>query len=211
MILLSGKRKTRIKQFIDNKKSCKNCGDFDFEVKIYRIYWHLFFLPIKPSGKKTTEIKCRSCGYLIHSDILQRHYEKGSYKKMYFYTIPILLVSLIAALLFSNENKNPQNTNTTFMDNPKIADVFTNREKDDVLPVYHFLGTAGIKGYVASAVHNDLKHYDLTTVLNDHDLLLKGKKKYFLNPGFKADLYKMERNTFGRNYDEQEVDYHNRK
>lgn len=206
MILLSGKRTARIKHFIDHKKSCKNCGDFDFDVKVTRMYWHLFLLPLKPSGKKIAQITCRNCGEPIHSDVLQRHYENTRHSVLFFYSIPIFVICLVAAIVFANINM--QKDDAEFLDNPKIGEVFKITSQDANAPIYHFLGIAGIKIDTGLVNSNNEQHYELSTGINEHDLFVRDKKVNAIKSDFKEVLYKIESNPLRGSYGNPENVHH---
>jgi len=62
MLLFRGVRNGRIKTYTDHEHQCNDCKDFDLKVKVFKDYYHFFFLPAFPTGVKTVKIRCNKCG-----------------------------------------------------------------------------------------------------------------------------------------------------
>src|SRR5688572_12735660 len=108
MLILHGRRTARIKRYTDNQHSCRSCGVFDLDVRVYRDFYHLFFIPLFPVGGKSVKIKCKNCGEPMRLDPLQKHYENLSKTPIYLYAIPILVAGLFAIGLIGNLNTQKQ-------------------------------------------------------------------------------------------------------
>ena len=202
MLILYGRRTARIKKYTDNQESCKSCGAFDLDVRVYRDYYHLFFIPVFPVGDKTVKIKCRKCGEPIRLDTLQKHYESISRTPIYLYATPILFAGLIAILI--NANLNTQKEKAQFIANPQIGDVYTIRKDENNSTTYYFLRLINIKGDTVIAYHNNLEYQGFVTKLNTDDFFVKDEEMYFLKSELKQMLDKMEINSVERNYDDYE-------
>ena len=202
MLIFYGRRTARIKKFTDNQQSCKSCGAFDLDVRVYRDYYHLFFIPVFPVGDKTVKIKCHKCGEPIRLDSLQRHYESISRTPIYLYATPILFAGLIAILI--NANLNTQKEKAQFIANPQVGDVYTIRKDEDNSTTYYFLRLVKIKGDTVIAYHNNLEYRGFVTKLNSDDFFVKDEDLYFLKSELKQMLDKMEINSVERNYDDEE-------
>lgn len=202
MLILYGRRTARIKKYTDNQQSCKSCGTFDLDVRVYRDYYHIFFVPVFPVGDKTVKIRCRNCGEPFRLDTLQRHYESISKTPVYLYTIPILFAGLIAILI--NANLNTQKEKAKFVDNPKVGDVYRIRKDENNSTTYYFLRLVNIKGDTVIAYHNNLEYHGFVTKLNADDFFVKDEELYFLKSELKQMLDKMEINSVERDYGDYE-------
>lgn len=57
MFLIYGKRKLRIKKYTDHRNACNVCKSFDLEIKIFKEYFHIFFVPFFPTGTKSSSVR----------------------------------------------------------------------------------------------------------------------------------------------------------
>jgi hypothetical protein len=99
MFLIYGKRVAKIKEFTDNSHNCTSCKAFDLRIKVYREYYHVFFLPLMPFGDKLADIRCKQCTEPIRTESLKREYEKSTKTPFHLYSLTILVVGLIASLV----------------------------------------------------------------------------------------------------------------
>ena len=202
MLILYGRRTARIKKYIDNQQCCKNCGVFDLDVRVYRDYYHLFFVPVFPVGDKSVQIRCNNCGEAVRVDSLQKHYEGLSRTPIYLYTVPILFAGLVAILI--NANLSTQKEKKAYVDNPKVGDVYRIRKDENNSTTYYFLRLVSIKGDTVVAYHNNLEYNNFITKLNDDDFFVKDEELYFTKDELKQMLDKMEINSVERNYGDYE-------
>jgi hypothetical protein len=200
MFIIYGKKSARIKQYIDQHQNCKNCGAFDLEVKVYKEYYHLFFIPVFPIGIKTSKITCRNCGHTVRLDSVQKHYEDISRTPIYFYTVPILFAGLI--LVAVNSNLRNQKEKAAFVANPQVGDVYRIAKDENYSTTYYFLRLANINGDTVIAYHNNLEYHGFTSTLEDSDFFVKDEKVFFLKSELKQMLDKHEINAVERNYDD---------
>lgn len=198
MIVLYGTRTARIKKFSDNQNKCECCGAFDFDVEIYRNYFHLFFIPVFPFGDKTVKKRCRNCGEIFRLSSLQDHYESISMTPIYLYTVPILFIALVVIMI--NINISTQKEKVIFIDNPQVGDVYMIRNDENNSRAYYFLRVAAIKGDTVIAYHNNLLYHSFVTKLNDDDYFVKDEEMFFLKSEIKEMLERMEINSVERKY-----------
>jgi hypothetical protein len=202
MLIIYGRRTARIKKYRDNGHACNSCGVFDLEVKVYRDYYHIFFVPLLPIGNKSVKIKCNSCGQPMRLDAIQKQYESINKTPFYLYTIPILLGALIVILVAGNLKT--QKEKAAFVANPKIGDVYRIRKDENNSTTYFFLRLASIKGDTVVAYHNNLEYHGFVTTLNDDDFFVKDEELYFTKHQLKEMLDRMEINSVERGYRDSE-------
>jgi hypothetical protein len=202
MLIIYGRRTARIKKSTESQQRCKNCGAFDLDVKVYRDYYHLFFIPVFPVGDKTVKVKCRNCGEPFRSDSLQNQYENISKTPIYLYTIPVLFIALIAILI--NANLDTQKQKEEFVAHPQPGDVYRIRNNENNTTTYYFLRLVSIKGDTVIAYHNNLEYDGFVTKLNSDDFFVKDEALYFLKSELKQMLDKMEINSVERDYGDDE-------
>jgi zinc-ribbon family len=202
MLVIYGRRKARIKKFTDNQHNCRSCNSFDLNVKVYRDYYHFFFLPFLPIGSKTTKIHCNNCGEPFRVDSIQKQYESAARTPFYLYAGPILFAGLILFVIIANLND--QKEKEKFVANPKVGDVYRIRKDENNSTTYYFLRISQINGDSVFAYHSDLTYYGFITKLNDEDYFVKEDELAFTKKELKVMLDKDEINSVERNYGDNE-------
>jgi hypothetical protein len=198
MFVIYGKRTIRIKKYTDNRNYCKSCNSFDLIVKVYKEYFHIFFIPFFPTGDKTVKIYCNNCGepYRVYS--IQKDYERSTKTPVYLYSGPILIGSIILLLLIGNIRT--QKEKAKFVENPKVGDVYRIREDETNSTSYYFLRVSQIKGDTVLVYHNNLIYHGFITELNGDDFFVKGEEFVFTKRNLKDMLDKDEINSVERDY-----------
>ena len=102
MFIIYGRRTARIKRLTENHEHCKNCRSFGLTVKVYRDYYHLFYIPFFPAGRKTAYISCGSCNTPFQSDNLEKEYARITKTPVFLYTGLLIVASLILLALYAN-------------------------------------------------------------------------------------------------------------
>ena len=202
MFVIYGRRTARIKKYTDSQQACNNCKAFGLDVKVYRDYYHLFFIPFFPVGDKIVKIHCNSCGQPMRLDTMRNHYESISRTPFYLYAGPILVAGLI--LILVNANLNTQKEKAKFVENPKVGDVYRIRKDTNNSTTYYFLRVVNIIGDTVSVYHNNLEYSGFISKLNADDYFVKDEELFFLKSDLKQMLDKMEINSVDRDYGEYE-------
>lgn len=202
MFLIYGKRTARIKKYSGDHENCRNCKSFDLDIRVYKDYFHIFFLPIFAFGSKTVKIRCNNCGERLWVNEIQKHYEDITKTPFYLYAGIILFSGLI--LLFVNVNLNTQKEKAKFVGNPKVGDVYTIRKETNNTSTYYFLRLSKISGDTVFAFHNNLEYNGFISKLNDDDFFVKDDELFFLKKELKQMLDKNEINSVEREYGDYE-------
>ncbi len=202
MFLIYGRRKLRVKKYIDNSQACTSCKAFDLNVKVYREYFHVFFIPFFPTGIKASSIQCNNCGNTIRIDSLQKRYEDSSKKPVYLYSGLILIAAAIFLLI--NANLNTQKEKRKFITNPKAGDVYRIRDKKDKSAEYYFLRVSKISGDSIFTYHSNLVYSGFVHKLSDDDFFVKDEELVFTKPELKKMLDSDEIQSVERGYDDAE-------
>jgi hypothetical protein len=98
MFILYGRRTVCINSDEDNERACSNCNSNGVNVAVYRQYFHIFFLPIAPSGPKSAEITCPNCREPKWFKGKATLYEQATRTPLYFYSGLLIVAGVI--LLF---------------------------------------------------------------------------------------------------------------
>lgn len=202
MFIPHGKRTARIKKYTENHQSCRHCGAFDLDVKVYNDYYHFCFIPIFPYENKVVKITCRNCGSTFRSDRLENHYYDITRTPIYFFTAPILFAALVVVLIF--ENSASQKEKAAFVDNPKVGDVYRIAKEERNATTYYFLRLVNVKGDTVIAYHSNLEYHQFTSSMNESDFFVKDSELLFLKPELQQMLDKGEINAVERNYDDED-------
>ena len=202
MFIILGRRTLRIKKFTDHRNYCKSCNSFDLNVKVYKEYFHIFFIPVFPTEDKSVKIVCNNCGdpYLV--DTLQKDYERSTKNPIYLYSGLILLVFLV--VLIVNENIKTQKEKSKFIENPKAGDVYLIRKDDNNSTSYYFLRVTEINGDTIFVYHNNFAYNGFITKFNNDDFFDKKDELIFTKKDLKEMLANDEINSVKRNYGNNE-------
>ena len=202
MFVIYGRRSIRIKKYTDNRHYCKSCNSFDLNVKVYKEYFHIFFIPFFPIGDQKVKIYCNNCGEPFRVDEIQKHYESITRTPIYLYSGLILITGLI--LLLVNANIRTQKEKAKFVDNPMVGDVYQIRKDDKNATSYYFLRVSQINGDTVFAYHNNLVYSGFISQLNSDDFFVKEEQLVFTKKELKEMLDTAEINSVERNYGNDE-------
>ena len=202
MLIFYGRKSGKIRKVKDYNHGCESCISTDVEVKVYRDYYHVFFVPLFPVGEKTAKITCKTCGQTLRIDKARKYYEDTSRTPLYFYVLPFLFVALIPLLVFANIRTQKQKA--AFIDNPKVGDVYMIREDNDKAVSYYFLRVSSISRDSIYVFPNTLTYQGFTTKLNEDDYFLRDNTLLFLKGDLKKMLEEGVINSVDRDYDDYE-------
>jgi hypothetical protein len=176
MLLIKGYRTAKIKTYTDHNHQCRDCKDFDLTVKVYKEYYHFFFIPMAPTGSKTVKIRCNKCGEPFRSDSINKQYESKTRIPIYLYTGTLLVSALIlvgfAISIFS------QNKKTYLVSDPKVGDVYLVSNKLPQATSYYFLKVVRMSGDTVIVYHNDLDYNQSVSELNPEDYFVSKEVAY---------------------------------
>lgn len=198
MFIIHGKKTAKIKSDTNHQHVCKNCRDVDLDIKVYREYFHVCFIPLFPVGLKEVKIRCNNCGEPKWIPALQQQYEKRSRTPFYLYGAAIFIAALILACVVKNtvDGKN----NAQFVANPQVGDVYTMRRVEKDSTFYYFLKVSEVKGDTIAAYHNRLVYYNYVSELDASDFFIKEEEYVYLKKDLKEMLEKAEINGVIREY-----------
>ena len=202
MFLIYGRRKVRIKAYTDNQNACTDCKAFDLNIKVYREYFHVFYIPFFPTGIITSSIQCNNCGNSIRIDSLQKQYETLTKKPIYLYSGLILIATAILFLV--NANLNTQKEKRKFVDNPQVGDVYRIRDEQNKSTEYYFLRISKINGDSIFTYHSNLVYNGFVYKLNDDDFFSKEEELLFTRAELKKMLDDDEIEAVERDYSDSE-------
>lgn len=198
MFLIYGRRKLRVKTHIENQQACTACKTFDLTIRVYREYFHIFYIPFFPTGIITSSIRCNSCGNPIRIDSLQKRYETQTKRPIYLYSGLIVIAGAILFLV--NVNLNKQKEKRRFVDNPRAGDVYIIREEKNKSTEYYFLRISKIQNDTIFTYHSNLVYNGFVNKLNEEDYFVKEQELLFTRSELKKMLDNDIINTVERDY-----------
>ena len=202
MFVIHGRRTARIKKCTGDQHVCNHCGAFDLDVKVYRDYYHLFFLPLFPVGDKKAKIYCNNCGQGMRLESVQKHYERISRAPFYLYAGPLLFAGLILFIIYADNNTQKEKVN--FVEYPKVGDVYMIRKDENNSTAYYFLRVKNINGDTVRVYHSNFEYSGLISKLDADDYFVKDEELFFLKSELRQMLDKMEINSVERDYGDYE-------
>jgi hypothetical protein len=198
MFIIYGKKNAKIKSDTNHQHACQNCKDFDLDVKVYREYFHVCFIPLFPVGLKEVKIRCNNCGESKWIPALQQQYERTSRTPFYLYGLAIFMAAVTFACVGKDfiDGKN----NAQFVADPHVGDVYTMRHVEKDSTFYYFLKVSQVKGDTISAYHNRLVYFSYVSKFDATDFFIKEEEYVYLKKDLKEMLDKEEINGVTREY-----------
>jgi hypothetical protein len=199
MFILYGRRTVCIKMETDNHQVCNSCESVGVDVLVYREYFHIFFLPIAPSGPKNAIIQCSQCRESKWYKDARKLYEQVTRTPVYFYSgliiVATLLILLVPVIINTKNNKD------TYVANPIVGDVYTITKEENDTTYCYFLRVSQIKGDSIWAYHNNLEYIGYANQFNNFDYFLSSEEIGFSKKGLqqmfdKGTIYAVYR-TYG--------------
>lgn len=183
MIFICGRRKIRIKKYDDHHVKCDHCNSYEQRFLIYQEYFHIFFIPIFPSGAKTIRSVCGRCNDTFNDEKMN-YYLSITRTPIYLYSGIILFVGLIITLIIANINT--QNKKAEYVADPKMNDVYLIREDEDKSTIYYFLKIKNIDADTVELLHSSLQYNHFVSTMNDSDFFVNDE----ISKASKSDLKK---------------------
>jgi hypothetical protein len=174
MFLIRGTRTARIKTYIDNEHQCNDCKDFDLKVKVYKDYFHVFFIPIFATGIKSVKIRCNKCTEPFRSDSLQKEYERRTRTPFWLYT-GILLVGLLVTGGFSAAFLG-RYLDSQYVAHPRPGDVYTLHREDTF---YDFVKVIRVNGDSVITYNNNMRYVFTPSALESTDYFVADREVVF--------------------------------
>jgi len=202
MFLIYGRKTARIKRFTDHQESCKSCKSFDLDIKVYRDYYHLFFIPVFPVGEKSSKIRCNKCTEPFLIEATQKQYARTARTPFYLYALVIIILSIALVVVLMNQVT--QKNKEKFVINPKVGDVYIVKKLESRLETYYFLRLNRIKGDSVFAYHNNLQYLFFTDKLDNEDFFVKDDDWAFTKKDLKTMLDSSEIRSVERSYGDEE-------
>lgn len=138
MFLIYGRKTSRRTKSVRwGRETCPHCGSYLFRIIWQRDYFHLFYLPVIPTGPSDVRTCCASCGSQETPKGLKGLHEKSMRTPFYLYTGIWLFLSLIFFLVLMNLHN--QKLKKEYVANPEVGDIYRIRFKTDSAPAYYFL------------------------------------------------------------------------
>lgn len=198
MFIIYGKKTGRIKKYTDHGHACPNCKAFDLSIKVFREYYHLYYIPAFPAGIKSAAVSCNNCGATIRNEAVSQQYENTARTPFYFFIWPILVIIFIAFMIKSNLET--QKEKQAFINDPKVGDVYTIRKEDTGKSSYYFVRLIRIEGDTITAYHNNFVYSGYVDKLDKDDFFDQAEELMFLKPQIKKMLKSGEINSVYRYY-----------
>lgn len=200
MFIIYGRRTARIKKYKNDTQPCPSCNFFGVNIKVYRDFYHFFFLPIIPVGINTAKIYCNNCKRQIRSNTIETEYEAKARAPIYLYTGVLLVLSFISSAIYNNLQN--QKENIKLVESPIEGDVYRIMKKEGNSTFYYFLRINEVSNDTVYSYHSNLMYNQFTDKLSDDDFF--NQSEYFILT--KADLQEMldkgEIQSITRNYKE---------
>lgn len=200
MLIFYGRRTARIKRYTDHQQSCTSCRSFDFNVTVYRGYYHLYLIPIIPIGDKTVEVRCKDCTEPLRLEHIQKHYAQITRTPFFLYSGLFLVAAAILLLLYSVQ-KDKQH-NIQFVSNPKVGDVYRMKTVENGSSSYYFLRVNAVNGDTVCVYHNNFEYNQITSAFNNEDFFVQAASFCIIKSKLREMLDKSEINTVEREYDD---------
>ena len=177
MFVIYGNKKLRIKRYSYNQYCCPKCNAFDFDIKIYKRYFHLFFIPFWPAGEKSSTMFCNNCRYPIRVEDIQWKLEDQTRLPFYLYSGIILAGGLVIVSFVNSARADKRHR--LFVESPKAGDVYRITGEKDGRDTYYFLRVSRIEGDSVFVWHNHVEYNRFVSEFNDKDYFVQSDEVAF--------------------------------
>jgi len=101
MLLIFGTSELLLNYFENDNSNCPNCNNSTLTFRVVQQYYHVYGLPISPTGKYTG-VSCDSCTYTSNNVMSDnsKYYELQTKAPMYLYTGAALFFLIIFGIIF---------------------------------------------------------------------------------------------------------------
>lgn len=185
MIFIFGRRKVRIKKYDDYHIKCDTCNSCGQRFSVYQEYFHLFFIPVFPSGIKTITSVCLQCNDSFNRE-KRNHYLSITRTPFYLYAGIILFVGLIVFLVIANLATQKQKEE--YVAHPKVNDVYLIRQDEEKSTIYYFLKIKNIDVDTVELLHSNFQYKRFVSEMDDSDYFVRDDVFRVLKSDLKRDL-----------------------
>ena len=168
---ITGKRTACIKKYIDKEIACPSCNQYQLEVKIYRPYWHLMFIPFAPEGDKTAEIRCKNCGAPYNMYVTEQAYAARARTPLYLYSALLIIgfgLLCVFGFLFMRDKKRDG-----YVAAPMVGDVYALEQREGNSRYYYLVKIKAISGDSLFMYHTNYTYSITDQTLDAKDFFVK--------------------------------------
>ncbi len=196
MLFIFGKRTARIGIYNDKDHICYPCKAYDREIRVYRSYLHICFIPVFPIGVKQFEMRCGNCGDETRMESVIAQYDKRTPTPVYLYSALFLFAGI--TFFWFYWNKNMEKNKKEFVGKPAAGDVYTIRKEKNDETAFYFLRIVAVQGDSVKVLHNNLDYGGFVSSLAENDFFVKEdtmvyKKKELSGMLERGDIYSVDR------------------
>lgn len=199
MLLIFGRRTAKIKSYRDQSIKCEKCGQFDVKFLVYLEYFHIFFIPLFPSGIKEIEGKCNNCGRRNFNQ-KKEDYLSLTRTPFYVYTAPLLIAVLIGAGIYFNLKTQKQKAE--WIDHPIKGDVYLIRDQTENKKVFYWYKVSEVQDDSVKLFPNTLEYSMFVSVMDSSDYFITNKVITISRTYLKQLLTDHTINSVSRDYSE---------
>ena len=170
-IYIIGKRSACIQKYIDKEIACPACNEYQLEVKVYRPYTHVMFIPFLPDGDKTAEIRCRNCGEPYNMYVTQQAYAAKAKTPLYLYSALLIIVLgllCVFGFLYIRDRKRD-----SYVAAPMVGDVYSIEQRSENGLRYYLLKIKAISGDTLFTYHTNYSYARVDEPLVADDYFVK--------------------------------------
>lgn len=202
MFLTYGNKTARIKKYTEYQITCLSCKKNDMDVKIYRDYFHVYFIPFCPMGDNVVHVRCKVCDEPVRDENIKKNIKNQVKAPFHFFSIPIILFCVIT--LGITLNLKAQKEKDLMINHPKVGDVYLMVNDKNQLNPYYFNFVFDIKNDSIMMYRNRNEYSHYTEQFNEDDYF-DTSTVYKISTNELKTMH--ERNAFNsiiRNYKENE-------
>jgi hypothetical protein len=167
MFFFYGNKTARIKKYTEYQITCSNCKKNEMDVKIFRDYFHVYFIPFCPMGDNVAHVRCKVCDEPVRDENIKKNIKKQVKAPFYLFSIPIIILSVITLGIILNLKT--QKEKDLMINHPKVGDVYLMVNTKNELSTYYFNIVFDIKNDSIMMYRNRYEYSQYTVQLNRDD------------------------------------------
>jgi hypothetical protein len=201
MFLTSGNKTARIKKYTEYQITCLSCKKNEMDVKIFRDYFHVYFIPFCPMGDNVVHVRCKVCDEPVRDEKTKRTLKNQVKAPFYFFSIPIIILSVITLGIILNLKT--QKEKDIMINQPKVGDVYLMVNTKNEISTYYFNIVFDIKNDSIMMYRNRYEYSQYTVQLNRDDYFDKSNVYKISSTELKTMLESSAINAIIRNYNKE--------
>ncbi len=177
-MIIYGWRDKVIKTYEDSHIKCKECGSYSQVFIVLQSYFHIFWIPFFPLGRKKVVCQCVECEDASNTERLD-HYRSVTRTPFYLFTGVLLIAGFLLVSMWNVYRE--KSYLKQCVQNPRVGDVFMlETEAYEDKTTYHFMKLTEVTPDTLFMIMNAYYYYKKSIDEIDPDDYFISNDRYYI-------------------------------